>query len=424
MSFIRVLYTLLAILSTVPLCAQGNGVVLLDEDFQVNTYTTEDQTDPSVAMDGQGRFVVVWESYGSSGSDDDRQSIQGQRFGADGQPIGDEFQVNSSTEYSQDYADVAASPTGDFVVVWVNEAQQTTINGQRYDSSGVPVGDEFEVSDSPIFEFPQVAMRPDGGFLVVWNNSSARAVEGRLFAADGSPVGGEFQIGVKPESNGVRNPRLAADGQGRFVVVWEQEIGGYAHTDIFGQRLTSDGVPLGSSFQVNADTSERQTRPSVAAAEDGRFIVAWEDGPGFGKVRVRQYDNSGAAVANDVLLRQADLPSLGFSSVALDRTGSALAVWNEQVTDSDDINGGFVNASGVRLGEFFQMNSLSDGTQLRPDVALSPVTGEAVVVWRSSTSAGTDQSFTSIQGRRLVLPLFADGFESGNTTAWDVVVAE
>src|SRR5688500_9367916 len=36
----------------------------IGDQFQVNTYTTNGQGWPAVAMDGDGDFVVVWLSYG------------------------------------------------------------------------------------------------------------------------------------------------------------------------------------------------------------------------------------------------------------------------------------------------------------------------------------------------------------------------
>ena len=37
-------------------------------EFQVNTYTTSYQRNPSVAMDADRNFVVVWDSYDQDGS--------------------------------------------------------------------------------------------------------------------------------------------------------------------------------------------------------------------------------------------------------------------------------------------------------------------------------------------------------------------
>jgi hypothetical protein len=55
--------------------------VATSDDFQVNTYTTESQAYPALAFDRHGSFVVVWDSYGSSGGDGSYKSVQRQRFG-------------------------------------------------------------------------------------------------------------------------------------------------------------------------------------------------------------------------------------------------------------------------------------------------------------------------------------------------------
>jgi hypothetical protein len=60
--------------------ARAQGPIPAGPEFQVNTYTTSSQSGPSVAMDPDGAFVVVWQSYGSGGTDTSGRSIQGQRF--------------------------------------------------------------------------------------------------------------------------------------------------------------------------------------------------------------------------------------------------------------------------------------------------------------------------------------------------------
>lgn len=66
-------------------------------EFQVNTYTADDQRAPSVAMDADGDFVVVWESDDSDGTDTSGESIQAQRYTAAGSVVGSQFQVNTYT---------------------------------------------------------------------------------------------------------------------------------------------------------------------------------------------------------------------------------------------------------------------------------------------------------------------------------------
>ncbi|MCP4660059.1 MAG: DUF11 domain-containing protein, partial [bacterium] len=57
-------------------------------------------------------------SYGSTGSDSAYWSIQGQRFASDGTAVASEFQVNTYTTGYQWYPAVAVDADGDFVVVW------------------------------------------------------------------------------------------------------------------------------------------------------------------------------------------------------------------------------------------------------------------------------------------------------------------
>jgi hypothetical protein len=70
---------------------------------------------PSVAVDANGDFVVVWSSDGQDG---DSYGIYGQRFDASGIPQGAEFLVNTHTTDAQSQPSVAMDADGDFVVVW------------------------------------------------------------------------------------------------------------------------------------------------------------------------------------------------------------------------------------------------------------------------------------------------------------------
>ena len=84
-----------------------------------------------------------------------------------GTPLGPEFRVNTFTTGSQDGASVASDPSGNVVVVWSGFAFHPPpisvryLFGQRYDSSGVPLGAEFRV-DTYVYgvpESPRVAFR-------------------------------------------------------------------------------------------------------------------------------------------------------------------------------------------------------------------------------------------------------------------------
>ena len=76
---------------TLPLGVLGQEIRLGNE-FQVNTYTPNNQLFPAVAADSDGNFVVAWQSEGQDGSSN---GVFAQRFAA---PITLDIDGNGSTQ--------------------------------------------------------------------------------------------------------------------------------------------------------------------------------------------------------------------------------------------------------------------------------------------------------------------------------------
>ena len=318
-------------------------------EFHVNTYTTSNQDTPSVAALSDGGFVVTWESFGQGGS---KYEIWGQRFDAAGSPVGSEFHVNTYTSANQKEPSVAGLSDGGFVVTWQSKNQggsRYEIWGQHFDVAGNPAGGEFHVNTntSEHQNTPSVAALSSGGFVVTWESfqqdGSGDGVFGQRFDTSGVPVGSEFQVNSVTSSD-QREPSVDALSDGGFVVTWHsrsQDGSGYG---IYGQQFDSIGNPVGTEFQVNEFTSGDQDFASVAALPDGGFAVAWEsygqDGDNRG-VYARVY--SGALVGsggNDTLVGdQTDNTLIG---VAGDDTlaGSAGNDVLKGGVGNDDVSGG------------------------------------------------------------------------------------
>ena len=127
----------------------GNGVAL-GEQFQVNQYTAGIQERPVVAPDPRG-FVVSWKSDGSDGGDLELGSVQVRVFAWDGTPLSDEFQVNSYTTSMQNEPSVTTDAYGDFMVVWQStgspgtDVSSTSVQARRFDGL---FRDGFESGDT------------------------------------------------------------------------------------------------------------------------------------------------------------------------------------------------------------------------------------------------------------------------------------
>src|SRR5262245_32450132 len=89
-------------------------------EFQVNTFTTGDQSYPQVCSDASGRFTVVWQSGSYSVPDLVRShaAIRARHVDPTGLPQATEFVANSGTIGPQLRPAIAAAPSGEFVVSW------------------------------------------------------------------------------------------------------------------------------------------------------------------------------------------------------------------------------------------------------------------------------------------------------------------
>jgi hypothetical protein len=154
-------------------------------------------------------------------------------YDADGEPRGPERVVNTYTTNFQAHPSVAALPGGGFVVAWASYTQDGSgygIYAQRFDAEGERLGAEFQVNTAAEgFQlWPSVAATAAGEFLVVWESGGqdgdGDAVAGRVFAADGEPLGPERRISITT-AGAQEDGAAAADPQGGFVVAWESGDG-------------------------------------------------------------------------------------------------------------------------------------------------------------------------------------------------------
>ena len=229
-------------------------------EFQVNSFSTDNQITPAVAVDATGGFVVVWES--NAEDDGGYYGVFGQRYDSSGAAQGEEFHVNTYTENRQGDPAVAADGAGNFVVVWTSEEQYGDgdgdgVFGRRFDKTGTPLGaEDFKVNTyiRDDQNSPAVAADGAGNFVVVWTGHGVDdfgvgdffGVFGQRFDSSGSPQGDEFQVNTF--TTGLENaPAVAADKAGNFVVVWSSDYGqpGEYYFGVFGQRYDSAGNEQG-----------------------------------------------------------------------------------------------------------------------------------------------------------------------------------
>ena len=429
-NFLSLIAVLAACLQTP---ARAETPTPIGDDFQVNTTTTGSQDFSDVAMAPDGTFLVVWNGDEGGALLD---GIFAQRFGPDGSPVGAEQAVNSFQNNQQNNPATTALTDGRFVVVWSSygspgdDNSYYSVQARLVDLAGELVGDQFQVNNNTdgYQNAGDVAAMPDGGFVVVWSSDAAPSdnagIVGRLFNSDGLAISDEFQINGYTTGNQAL-PRVDASPDGRFVVAWST-YGASSGDDDDGlsvhiRHFDSFGAPIGDELQVNTYTTGHQWRPDIELDGDGDVVVTWmsagspTDHSGD-SVQARLFDSTGQPITGEVQVNETTLGAQARGRLTMQDGGAFVVAWESFGSGSHD--GVFVrafDADGTSTSGEIRINS-------QVEESFSPSidgTGDDLAAtWTSFVSPGDDDSGTSVLGRRLVLALFADGFESGDTSAW------
>src|SRR4029079_14574621 len=143
-----------------------------------------------------GGFVVTWRDD-SSGSGD----IFARQYDASGNPVGDEFKVNTWTANWQDVPKVQGLSDGVYVIVWHSYGDDGTsssqIAGQRYDADGNPMSGEFIINTNTASDhyYPSIDLRADGALVVTWQDGSNNQIQEKIITSFDSQVAAKDLLG-------------------------------------------------------------------------------------------------------------------------------------------------------------------------------------------------------------------------------------
>jgi hypothetical protein len=273
--------------------------VPLGNDTLVNTtLNLEVQDEPAVCVAAGGNQLIAWSER--HGYDGQLMGIYGRLYSAAGVELGTEFRINQISAASQWRPLIAPTPSGGFVVTWSGDW-----DGNAYfrllSSTGVPLGGD-QLVNQYVFDAqvdPAVAVAPNGTMMVVFVDFSSHGGAGtglnlwaRMFDAAGAPTSNEFTVASPSFSDGdQRLPRVVADAQNRFLVVWQSQLVDSSGYGIVAKRFNAVGAPLSREIIVNTTTNGDQREPRVAMESDGEFVVSWEDwSAGPARVLCRRFD--------------------------------------------------------------------------------------------------------------------------------------
>lgn len=364
---------------------------ILFKDRMANVQLTGQHYDPKIATTPAGNFVTVWED------DNDGNGvgqIYARGFDSDGNALFSQIAVNSVATGQQRHPSVAVDDTGRFVVAWEDDQDddgKPEVMVRGFNANGTERFHDLTVNTvlSGAQSHPAVACDKTGNFVVAWeddqDDNGYFQIHARGFTAAGAQRIATFTVNSAAAGEQF-NPAIAMAAAGDFVVAWEDDQDDDGNFQIFGRGFTSTGGTRFAQKAINATAGGQHTRPSIGMADNGNFVVAWEDdkdGNGFYQAYMRGYTITGTqrfaeTAANRVADGQQYAPSVGVRG-----DGSFAVAWE----DDQDQNGSFqilgrdFTAAAAQHRADFTVNSDASGQQRLPATAMDDQ-GRFVVAWQ------------------------------------------
>jgi hypothetical protein len=230
------------------------------------------------------------------------------------------------------------------VVVWQSFDQaggfDYDIYGRRLTAAGATTGAEFRVNAATVDDqqAPSVAAASNGIFLVSWQNFGAQTGDDEIFArafdATASPVAAAKRVNANTDGD-QSAPSVAAAPDGTFVVAWQTYDASGFDSAISARRVDGTAQPLGSEITVNTTTDDEQVAPEIAADDAGSgFVVAWasrgQDDPAdpvsFGVI-ARAFDASGAPLGGETIVNETTIDDQEDVAIAALGSGGFAVAW-------------------------------------------------------------------------------------------------
>ncbi len=166
----------------------SSTAVKVGSEFRVNTTTASDQEAPAVAINAGGDFVVAWQSKGQDNPGDGLFGIYVQRYNSSGTPVGTELRANTTVLGEQTQPAVALAGDGRFAVSWTSEGQAgdpfTGVYLQGFAADGRALGGETRINRTTAGaqEAPSIGMDASARIAAVWQSQNQDGNSWGVFA--------------------------------------------------------------------------------------------------------------------------------------------------------------------------------------------------------------------------------------------------
>jgi len=364
-------------------------------------------------LDSEGKFSLGFGSTLNQALSDESFGIDNITISTSGlSPIGNEIEVNSTTQYNQDESSITALTDEGYVISWTSYAQDGNHDAvylQKFDSDGNKVGAESQVNT--IYTGNQndsnITSLPDGGYVITWTSYGQDGhydgIFVQRFASDGSTLGAETQVNDTTYHH-QNQPSIDSLEDGGYVISWTGYNTANASYDIYTKRYTSDGNEMYEAItprevQVSSTYASGEIWTDISSLDDGGYVIVWQakDSNGTG-IYSQKFDANSIAVDGAYLINSIQTGHQSNADVADLGGGKYLVTWTDASTNPPSIRGQMMDADNqFKIGDEFIIAN-TQATTVEPLVGLED--GGFIITWTASGTGAEDNSGFGVYGLR------------------------
>jgi len=395
-----------AICILLPCMLSGHTLAQWSNDVGINTPVTraeKDQREPSVISDGNGGAIISWRDYRYTNSIFGGE-IFAQRLDIGGNALWttNGLGINAATLNKGQFSPVMAeNGDGGAVIAWGRSplflynydilSQKVNPDGERQWAAN-----DVTISDAPGTEtFHRIISDGAGGAILTWaylpGTPGSTDIYAQRVHSDGTvlwTVNGE-EICMAAESQS--NPELTGDGSNGAIITWSDSRQGIGTSDIYAQKIHAEGTVqwTANGVAVCKNTSSQEW-PVIVSDGAGGAIIAWQD------TRAENFDIYAQRVNADgeALWTENGIPVCSAASdqqipdIVSDGEGGAIIVWQDLRNGHSDIYAQRISAPGEKLWEPDGVAACPAAGEQYIPVAISDKAGGVIITWIDNRNDG------------------------------------
>jgi hypothetical protein len=300
---------------------------------------------PEIAVDSSGNALAVWSQQNDAGG---AYNIWANRYNVSDDSWGDARMIEESIGDAK-FPKVAVDDNGNVMAVWhERESSQYRVWANRYNVSndswgeaepiGSGGGDGFpHPSGSSIsrIEFtPEISVDGNGNVLTVW--SQIDATQDNIWANRFSVANDSWGTAamIETDDGDARRPNISVDSSGNALAIWYQSDG-LQDTTRFNHYNVADSS-WGTAALIEADAGHAYYH-QITHDNSGNALAVWKEAiSGASSIKASRYNASKNSWETSVLI-EAEAGGAEFPQIAIDGSGNALAVWEQNDGSQDNI---------------------------------------------------------------------------------------